>query len=52
MERVYLLVRAIRQYAIGLPKQYWAGLEEDYKSVVCALLIVVFIVAFEPGIPW
>lgn len=52
MERIHLLVRIIRRYAIVSPKRYWGALDEDYKSVACALLILAFIVAFEPQIPW
>lgn len=52
MALIYPLVRAVRRYAVRASNRYWVNLEEDYKSVVCALLIVAFIVAFDPGIPW
>lgn len=30
----------VKQYTIQIPMRYWVALDTDYKSVVCALVIL------------
>lgn len=51
MERGRRIVFAIKRNATRPVVRYWIALDTDYKSVVCALLILGIVLAFNPQIP-